>query len=65
MNLLFLVANSLPAGPISPLKNTAAVPSSSRKLTVVHQLGLTGTKTVQTKLRFERKAALSVGPNPE
>jgi hypothetical protein len=31
--------------------------SASAKLTVVHQVGLTGTETVQAKLRFERKAA--------
>jgi hypothetical protein len=30
------------------------------KLTVIHQVGLTGTETVQAKLRFEREAA-SVG----
>jgi hypothetical protein len=31
--------------------------AASGKLTVVHQVGLTGTKTVQAKLRFEREAA--------
>jgi hypothetical protein len=31
--------------------------AASSKLTVVHQVGLTGTKTVQAKLRFEREAA--------
>jgi hypothetical protein len=31
--------------------------AASSKLTVVHQVGLTGTETVQAKLRFEREAA--------
>ena len=31
--------------------------AASGKLTVVHQVGLTGTETVQAKLRFEREAA--------
>jgi hypothetical protein len=30
--------------------------AASAKLTLVHQVGLTGTKTVQAKLRFEREA---------
>jgi hypothetical protein len=31
--------------------------AASGKLTVIHQVGLTGTETVQAKLRFEREAA--------
>jgi hypothetical protein len=31
--------------------------AASAKLTVVHQVGLTGTETVQAKLKFEREAA--------
>jgi hypothetical protein len=34
---------------------------NSSKLTVVHQVGLTGTKTVQAKLRFEQEAAAAAG----
>ncbi len=36
--------------------------AASAKLTVIHQVGLTGTETVQAKLRLEREAAAAGVP---